>query len=193
MQFAYSPKRSTEDAIATTLHEIGQHLDKLSTYVRFLFIDYSSAFNTIQPSILLDKLSNYNVPANLQLWILDFLTNRKQRVRTKYETSEYITINTGAPQGCVLSAFLFTIYTNDMSMNNQDCKIIKYADDTAVIGLINNCDESKYRDTVQYIMNWCDRCKLDLNVNKTKELVHDFRKNKAAITPLFIGDETEIV
>ena len=43
-------------------------------------------------------------------------------------------------------------------------------------------------------MNWCSRCKLDLNVNKTKELVLDFRKNKTAITPLFIGDETvEIV
>ena len=39
-------------------------------------------------------------------------------------------------------------------------------------------------------MNWCNRCKLDLNVNKTKELVLDFRKNKTAITPLFIGNET---
>ena len=47
-QYAYRENRSTEDAIVTALHTTLTHLDKKETYVRLLFIDYSSAFNTIK-------------------------------------------------------------------------------------------------------------------------------------------------
>jgi hypothetical protein len=57
LQFAYRPNRSTDDAIAITLHTALSHLDKNNTYViPMLFIDYSSAFNTIVPSKLIIKL-----------------------------------------------------------------------------------------------------------------------------------------
>ena len=56
LQFAQRPNRSTDDAIATTLHTALSHLDKRHTYVRMLFIDYSSAFNTIVHSKLIIKL-----------------------------------------------------------------------------------------------------------------------------------------
>jgi gmma-aminobutyric acid receptor subunit gamma/cGMP-dependent protein kinase 2 len=47
LQFAYRPIRSTDDAISIPLHTALSHLDKRNTYVRMLFIDYSSVFNTI--------------------------------------------------------------------------------------------------------------------------------------------------
>ena len=53
LQFAYRPNRSTDDAIAITLHTALSHLDKRFTYVRMLFIDYNSAFNTVVPSKLI--------------------------------------------------------------------------------------------------------------------------------------------
>ena len=56
LQFAYCPNRSTDDAIAIALHTALSHLDKWNRYVRMLFIDYSSAFNTIVPSELITKL-----------------------------------------------------------------------------------------------------------------------------------------
>ena len=49
LQFAYRPKRTTEDAVSIGLHIDLSHMDKRNTYVRMLFIDYSSAFNTIVP------------------------------------------------------------------------------------------------------------------------------------------------
>jgi hypothetical protein len=57
LQFAYVPKRATDDAISIALHTALSHLDKRNTYVRMLFIDYSSAFNTIAPSKLITKLT----------------------------------------------------------------------------------------------------------------------------------------
>ena len=61
LQFAYLPNRCTEDALNTFLHELTQHLDKGCNYARCLFIDYSSAFNTMQPHVLLDRLEGYKV------------------------------------------------------------------------------------------------------------------------------------
>ncbi len=49
LQFAYRSNRSTDDAIAFTLHTALSHLENKNTYVRMLFVDYSSAFNTIVP------------------------------------------------------------------------------------------------------------------------------------------------
>ena len=77
-QFAYRKGRSTKDACLTLDHYIRSHLEKPGTYARVLFIDYSSAFNTIVPSILLDKLSTFNVPNYLKRMVAAFLHNRKQ-------------------------------------------------------------------------------------------------------------------
>ncbi len=55
LQFAYRNNRSIDDAFAFTLHTALSHLDKRNTYVRMLFVDYSSAFNTIVPSKLVVK------------------------------------------------------------------------------------------------------------------------------------------
>ncbi|CDQ73384.1 unnamed protein product [Oncorhynchus mykiss] len=70
LQFAYRPNRSTDDA--TTLHTALTHLDKRNTYERMLFIDYSSAFNTIVPS----KLVLLGLDPALCNWVLDFLAGR---------------------------------------------------------------------------------------------------------------------
>lgn len=188
LQFAYLPSRSTEDAINYMIHEVTQHLEVAGTCVRCMYIDYSSAFNTMQPHLLIKTLDRYMVPARLQLLVLDFLTNRSQYVRTSTEISSTITINTGAPQGCVLSAFLFILYTNDMSMNNNECKIIKYADDTVILGLIRNDHVLPYNAAVSYVNDWCKDNFLDLNVDKTKEMIFDFRLNSPILVPVRIQD-----
>ncbi|KAM9432956.1 uncharacterized protein ACWYII_016820 [Salvelinus alpinus] len=78
LQFAYRPNRSTDDAISIALHTALSHLDKRNTYVRMLFIDYSSAFNTIVPSKLITKLRILRLNTSLCNWILDFLTGCPQ-------------------------------------------------------------------------------------------------------------------
>ncbi len=101
LQFAYRSNRSTDDAIAFTLHTALSHLENKNTYVRMLFVDYSSAFNTIVPATLVAKLQTLGLNRSLCSWILDFLTGRSQVVRMGNNTSSPLILNTGAPQGCV--------------------------------------------------------------------------------------------
>ncbi len=189
LQFAYRPNRSTDDAISQVLHSSLTHIDsKNGNYVRLLFIDYSSAFNTIVPTKLAVKLSDLGLNTSLCDWIQDFLTARPQVVKVGQFTSNSITLNIGAPQGCVLSPLLYSLYTHDCVSSHSSTSIIKFADDTVVLGLINNDDETAYLDEVERLTTWCqDNC-LSLNVSKTKELIVDFRKRQQQpYTPLMIS------
>lgn len=68
LQFAYHANRSVEDAVSLCLHSILQRLEAPATYVRVLFIDFSSAFNTIVPMKLFNKLTALGISHSLCLW-----------------------------------------------------------------------------------------------------------------------------
>ncbi|KAL1282557.1 hypothetical protein QQF64_001360 [Cirrhinus molitorella] len=172
------------------LHFILQHLDRPWSYVRILFVDFSSAFNTIIPPLLQTKLNQLSVPSPICQWINSFLTDRQQQVRMGKFMSSSRTTNTGAPQGCVLSRLLFSLYTNDCTSKDSSVKLLKFADDTILIGLIQDGDESAYRQEVKELAVWCSHNNLELNTLKTVEMIVDFRRNPPALSPLTIMDST---
>ncbi|KAK0141914.1 putative RNA-directed DNA polymerase from transposon X-element [Merluccius polli] len=150
----------------------------LPAYARILFVDFRSAFNTIIPVLLQDKLSQLHVP--------DF-TCRKQHVKLGKHVSDSRTIGTGSPQGCVLSPLLFSLYTNSCSSIN-----LQFLNDTALIGLISGGDESSYTWEIDHLATWCSQNNLELNALKTVEMVVDFRKNAAPPAVITLGDSPVI-
>ncbi|XP_041841970.1 uncharacterized protein LOC121640325 [Melanotaenia boesemani] len=127
-------------------------------------------------------------------WVHSFLTGRPQVVRLGHHSSSPLTLSTGSPQGCVLSPLLYSLYTHDCEATSDSNVIIKFADDTAVVGLISHNDETDYRREVSHLEVWCQENHLLLNVSKTKELIVDFRKQQRSLHPLLIsGSEVERV
>ena len=167
-QFTYRKGRSVEDATLCYVDCISQHLDNRTSYARSLFIDFSSAFNTIIPHILVHKLLHIGVSISLCRFILGFLTDRTQFEFVDGKISSTLIINIGSPQGCVLSAVLFMLCTNGLIAKHKNCYIIKYADDTAIIGLITDGNEEDYISEVHSVVEWCGEHNLLLNVSKTK-------------------------
>ncbi len=140
---------SYDDAVNMGINYVLQYLDRPGTYVRILFVDFSSAFNTIIPNHLLPKLTQLSVPTSICEWINSFLTDRQQLGRLGKFSSSTCTFSTGAPQGCVLSPLLFSLYTNDCTSKDPSVKLLKFADDTTLIGLIQDRDVSAYRQEVK--------------------------------------------
>ncbi len=190
LQFAYRANRSVDDAVNMGLHFILQHLDRPGTYMRILFVDFSSAFNTIIPDTLQNKLTQLSVPTSVCQWITSFLTDRQQLVRLGKFSSSTRTTSTGAPQGCVLFPLLFSLYTNDCTSKDPSVKLLKFADDTTLIGLIQDGDESAYRQEVKELAVWCSLNNLELNTLKTVEMIVDLKEKPPCSPPLTIMNST---
>ena len=88
---------------------------------------------------------------------------------------------------CVLSPVLYSLFTHDRVTMHTSNTIIKFADDTTVVGLITNNDETVYREEVRISGVWCQENNLTLNVNKTNEMIVDFRKQQREQPPIHIA------
>ncbi len=166
-QYAYKRNRCTADATSYVVHMALTHLENRDSYVRLLFLYFSSAFNTIIPQTLVHKLEALGLSPTLCNWVLDFLTNRRQTVRIHSTTSSPIILNTGSPQGCVLSQLLYSLLTYDCSATFSSNHIVKSADDIAVVGIISCNDETNYRAEVEQLEAWCKANNLCINAKKT--------------------------
>ncbi|KAK3556753.1 hypothetical protein QTP70_016700 [Hemibagrus guttatus] len=139
-----SDRKTLQRIVKTAEKIIGVSLPSITdtpgNYARILFVDFSSAFNTIIPDLLQTKLIKISVPTLICQWITNFLTVRQQQVRVWKLTSGSLTISTDTPQGCIWSPLLFSLYMNDSTATDPSVKLLKFADDTMVIGLISNGD-----------------------------------------------------
>ncbi|XP_051517576.1 uncharacterized protein LOC127419842 [Myxocyprinus asiaticus] len=79
------------------------------------------------------------------------------------------------------------LYSHDCVATHCSNAIIKFADDTTVVGLITDNDETAYREEVHTLTHWCQEHNLSLNVSKTKELVVDFRRKDREHSPITIN------
>ena len=191
-QFAYRQKRSTQDAVLCLTTTITNFIDKAaSNYARCLFLDFSSAFNTIRVEYLIPLLQHLD--SRVTGWVTSFLSNRVQQTMVNNQLSAPILTHTGTPQGSVLSPLLFSLYTNRITSNLSNITVLKYADDTCVIGLVgNDLDLCNYFSEINRISKQCMDLDLLLNASKTKEMLFSTQRLKPD-SPQLILDGTEIL
>ena len=131
-----------------------------------------------------------SVPSDMILWIIDYLTSRSQFVVFQSLKSDTLYSNTGVPQGTVLAPLILSLYTSDCRSSNESCSIVRFADDTVLIGIISDDDSSKYVDEIYKFATYCKTNFLELNVRITKEMIIHFRRSKALPDPIIIDDHT---
>ena len=85
--------------------------------------------------------------------IFDYLTSRLQYVRLNGLLSSAISTNTGAPQGTVLTPFLFSLYIADCRSTDESCPVAKFADATELVGKICNDEDALYYKQTENFVN----------------------------------------
>ena len=177
-QYAYKDTGSTVGAIIDLLHFITQSLDKGNNYVRCIFIDFSKAFDTINHEIIITKVNELNLPNNIKNWIISFLVDRSQIVKSNNVFSKKLNINKGVIQGSALGPFLYLILQMSLKALGADNKLIKYADDTvcAVPEKSSVSVVSEYNN----IKGWAGDNFLTINEIKTYEVVFSLLKPSVA-------------
>ena len=118
--------------------------------------------------ILLKKLEHYGIRANALQWFESYLKDRTQYVEVNKCKSELYKTNISVPQGGVLSAILFILFTNDIVIATKKLKFSIYADDTCLIIAI---DREEYDEVakceLKKVMEWFSANCLLLNIDKT--------------------------
>ena len=104
-------------------------------------MDMSKAFDEVWHEGLIYKLKSMGVSDSLLKLFQSFLTNRFQRVLLNGQTSEWLPVKAGVPQGSILGPLLFLIYINDLS-ENIESTVKLFADDTSLFSVVHNNNTS---------------------------------------------------
>ena len=161
-------------------------------------LDLSAAFDTVNHSLLLDRLkSRLGVEGTALEWFRSYLTDRSQSVSIKGESSEKCELATGVPQGSVLGPSLFSIYTAPLGdlIRSHGISYHFYADDTQLYVSFKPDDAthaiSILEACVKDIREWMAHNFLKLNDDKTEFLLisSKYQQHQLVDPCIRIGDQ----
>ena len=167
-QFGATSNCSTVHALVEMLHHWYSQTDdsRNKNFIHAVLVDYSKAFDRINPNILMGKLQKMGIPTFSLHWVMDFLSNRSQIVKVGNSLSDSLEIWGTVPQGTKLGVFLFLLMINDLKTN---VPTYKYVDDTTIYTITNNPDNNEVQCAMENYMKMYQK--------KTKEMFISFSKD----------------
>ena len=141
------------------------NIDKAVTNLT-VFLDIKKAFDTIDHSILLEKLRYCGIMGGELDFFRSYLRNRKQCCNVNGQLSSIKNIRYGVPQGSILGPLLFILYMNDLPCCVENGYITMYADDTSLSNSVKTCEDisEKVIPNMLQISDWLKANKLSPNV-----------------------------
>lgn len=197
-QSAYRAGFSTETALLKVQSDILLNMDQQKV-TQLVLIDLSSAFDTVDHSILLNTMQNsFGITETALSWFTSYLESRSQSIIIDSVTSDAFQLDKGVPQGSCLGPILFTEYASplfDVIMQNRQ-HAHGYADDHQIYnGFQPSCMVPAIKDMelcMDNIRKWMNQMKLKMNDSKTEYILIGTPQQLAKCTEksITIGDCT---
>ena len=201
-QFGFRKNHRTIDSInylLTGIQLVTERKDlsytkKPSMLCPVLFLDLAKAFDRVDHALLLQRVHDAGITGRAWLWIRSFLTGRRMRTVDSNEHSEWLPVQYGVPQGCVLSPLLFLLFIDQLAKTiPQRCPLLSavfYADDGAIgpnslKPWTETTDETytpsylkQLQRAITLLDRWCDQSRMQFGQKKTQLVLFSTRKSK---------------
>ena len=173
-QYGCTRGRSTLYALIQLTHILFDASDNSQNIIRVLFVDFRKAFEMIDHTVLCRKFDEYNFPPHLSLWMLSFLSCRRQFVKVGDSVSEIKWSHAGAPQGTRAGPNVFKLLINDLCF---ELPTIKYVDDVSVASVSSDPNNENLHNALGVLDVWSNKNGMLINTDKTKEMIVYFGRN----------------
>lgn len=176
-QFGFRKRHGTGHAILQLIEEIRFELDK-GRYCAAILLDFKRAFDSVNPGILLEKLSHLGFRSSACKLLASYFSDRWQFVDIGGTHSTLLPVERGVPQGSCIGPLAFLCYINDLA-NAVTSKCIMYADDCTLrfIGSSPAKVESQMETDMSSVFDWCAANTISVNARKTQVIV--FKASRA--------------
>ena len=173
-QSGFRREHSTDTCLINLMDYINNSISE-GDYVGMVLLDLQKAFDTVNHSILCEKLKIMGV-GNID-WFISYLENRKQIVNVNSTNSSQGLVTCGVPQGSILGPLLFLCYINDMPIS-VNCKLLLYADDSALLVRGKNPSHIAQilSNNLKSCSHWLIDNKLSLHLGKTESILFGSKK-----------------
>ena len=161
-----------------------------------ILIDLQKAFDTIDHSILLQKLKTFGFSKDVLLWFESYLSNRSFCISLDNCLSSPTKLECGVPQGSILGPLLFLLYINDMPQALDKCHLFLYADDSCLLFQNKDVQEiekvlnSEFSDLCDWFVD--NKLSIHFGEDKTKSILFASKgkaKNAQKLTISYKGIE----
>lgn len=175
-QSAYRQRHSCETALNSIFNDVFLAMDR-GDVTLVLLLDMSTAFDCVDHSILLSKLSKLGIAGGALLWIEGYLSERSQSVKIADSFSPPRLLKYGVPHGSVLGSLLFSLYMIgiDSLFAAHNVRYKLYADDIQVYISTSVTSVSESLATLERCVKelkvWLANIYLHLNEQKTEAII----------------------
>jgi len=182
-QHGFKKGHSTVTTLLQLQHEIAENINQ-GLYHAVLSIDLSAAFDTVNPDLLLKRMSICGIPNDITDLLRDWLKDRKAYVEIGGESSEFFDVPEGTVQGSVLGPVLFAIFIAPMF---DIIKATSYADDSYLSEFDQSLGElkRKIQNSANKLTKWFKSSGLVVNEQKTEFCI--FHKTQKVTCEITVG------
>ena len=181
-QYGFCNNHSCEHTIGELLGNIVKN-QQLGKDTVSIMLDLSKAFDTLQHTVIFQKLEKYGIRGPALAWFKSYLTNRTLCVKcTDQNRDNHISkrhkVLYGMPQGSCMGPLIFLVFCNDLHLHLQFMESIQFTDDTMMYLGHSNLNYLRFflETDMLNINDWFCANKLTLNIEKTVVL-HFTRKS----------------